>query len=241
MSRKGTANLYHRWNPAIAEKIYAFVRAGCFPHVAAQAAGLPLDVFKRWFSSGNSRQSHFHVFRLKLLEAQAQARVAAEIETYRQQPEVWLRHGPGKETTDSPGWSNPVKAIIHNSSQSLNVLLTPELAGIFGSVFQLLAPYPDALKAVQLGLANLPLGRRPMGTSSLRKVENEHEQKNTTHENRIKTREMWVERAALMRKAKRVQAPIVGVECVKSETAPIAAVECSKANNPFDPADSSRT
>jgi len=188
-NRRGIPNHFTRWNPLIAEKIYAFVRAGAFPHIAAQAAGLPLNVFHLWMKRGDLRYSIFRQFKLHLLECQAQARVGAEISTYQDNPEVWLRQGPGKDAIDNPGWSHAAKAIIHNSSQTLNLVLTPELAAIFGSVFQILSPYPDALKAVQIGLANVPLGKQSVANRSRKMLEVKNEAINASHENRRETRE----------------------------------------------------
>ena len=42
----------YRLTPALQEKIVAYIRAGGFPHVAAEAAGLPRRVFERWLERG---------------------------------------------------------------------------------------------------------------------------------------------------------------------------------------------
>jgi len=187
--RRSSPNLYNRWNPALAERIFTFVRAGAFPHIAAQAAGLPLKIFRDWVQRGTSRPySIFRHFVIKLHEAASQARLAAEIKVFQDKPEVWLRHGPGKELADSAGWSSAVKPQINQSNQTLNFLLTPELAGVFGSLFQVLSPHPEALAAVQTALAGVPMPGK-LYKEPLRRVEALNVKNNETHENRVKAKE----------------------------------------------------
>ena len=40
--------------PAVEKIILAYVRAGGFPHVAAEAAGVPRDLFDEWMRKGEA-------------------------------------------------------------------------------------------------------------------------------------------------------------------------------------------
>ena len=39
-----------------AQQILSFIRAGAFPLVAAEAAGVPREVYQKWIDSGESRR-----------------------------------------------------------------------------------------------------------------------------------------------------------------------------------------
>ena len=43
--------------PELQGRIVAFVRAGGYPHVAAEAAGVPRHVFERWLKRGGRRKA----------------------------------------------------------------------------------------------------------------------------------------------------------------------------------------
>jgi hypothetical protein len=70
-------------------------------------------------------------------------RVAAEIKAFGEQPIAWLKSGPGKERADNPGWTTTVKPSA-KSSQTINILLTPDGQRLVMTLLQLLAPYPEA-------------------------------------------------------------------------------------------------
>jgi hypothetical protein len=140
----------------IQQEICQFIQAGGFPHVAASAAGIPASEFEKWMQLGDVTKKLHHrkpyiAFRLAVLQAQAQARLAAEIQAHQDSPLVWLKQGPGKETPTSTGWTVPVKptAITH---QQINLLLSPEMQGIFLALLQILAPFPEARAAVAKAL-----------------------------------------------------------------------------------------
>jgi hypothetical protein len=44
------------------------------------------------------------------MQARAQARLKAEMDTRAKSPRDWLRLGPGREQPGRPGWTNPAKA-----------------------------------------------------------------------------------------------------------------------------------
>jgi hypothetical protein len=94
---------------AVVHQIIQYVRAGGFPHVAAEAAGIPAEVYHVWLRRGAGRSDN-KLYRLLLhgvRRARAEARLAAEVTLFKEDPLSWLKHGPGKETADSPGWSSP--------------------------------------------------------------------------------------------------------------------------------------
>src|SRR5579871_2310399 len=98
----------HELTPRVQEEICAFVRTGSYPHVAAEAAGVPLKVFLRWMSWGKARRpvALYRQFVEALAQAQAIARLAAECRTFERAPLSWLRSGPGREVGKTPGWTN---------------------------------------------------------------------------------------------------------------------------------------
>src|SRR5437016_4320752 len=84
----------------LGQTVCAYVKAGGFPRIAAEAAGIPAAVFDDWLRLGGRKGCNPLYRRLKegVRQALAQARLAAEVEVYRQRPESWLRHGLGRET-----------------------------------------------------------------------------------------------------------------------------------------------
>ena len=102
----------YRLTLALQEKIAAFIRAGGFAHVAAEAAGLPREVFARWLERGEraGAPANYRAFARAIREAEAQARLQAELKVRGDKPLDWLKAGPGKANADNPGWSNPGKA-----------------------------------------------------------------------------------------------------------------------------------
>src|SRR5438105_11864897 len=97
----------YRLTPAIQQAIVAYTRAGGFPHVAAEAAGVPRAVFARWLRRGEGRRAkaRYRAFADAVRQAAAQARLGAEVSVRNDKPLDWLRSGPGRETADVPGWT----------------------------------------------------------------------------------------------------------------------------------------
>jgi hypothetical protein len=93
--------------PEVARLIVSYVRAGGYPHVAAEAAGVPREVFEEWLRRGEERGGRppFREFRRDLLQAHAQARLKAEVAALEDRPLDWLKFGPGKETAAAGGWT----------------------------------------------------------------------------------------------------------------------------------------
>jgi hypothetical protein len=101
----------YRLTPEIEQRIVGFIRAGGFPWVAAEAAGIPRKIFQLWLRRGKKPRAKklYRNFYHGVLEARAQARLSAELETRKNDPRFWLRHGPGREKAGTPGWANPTK------------------------------------------------------------------------------------------------------------------------------------
>lgn len=92
--------------------IVAYVRAGTYDHVAAEAAGISVRTFHDWIARGEGRSprrsSALHrEFAAAVGKARAEARLAAETRVHQSNPTFWLSHAarskPGRE-----GWTEPV-------------------------------------------------------------------------------------------------------------------------------------
>ncbi len=149
----------HTLTSQIQNEICAFITAGGFPQIAAEAAGVPREVFKNWLEwgkkSGKGPYKKYRLFVEAVLQAVAQSRLTAEIKAHDDEPLRWLQQGPGKETSDSPGWSTPVKPSVNHTNNTINLLLHPEMQSLFAAILQVLAPYPEARRAVSEALAGV--------------------------------------------------------------------------------------
>jgi len=142
--------------------ICAFIRQGAYPHVAAQAIGLPAALYERWMNTGLVKtRSLFGMFRLAVLEAQAQARLKAEQALFEKDPVAWLRSGPGKERPGDPGWSSTPKPVVLPASQVSQVnVFSGELALTMQKLLAALAPFPEARLAAASVLGGV--GEQPI-------------------------------------------------------------------------------
>jgi hypothetical protein len=129
----------YQLTPALQQEILAYVRTGGYPHVAAEAAGVPRHVFERWLTRG--------AFARVVRQAHAQARLRAELAILADKPLDWLKAGPGKETADGPGWTNPAKPRAADD-EGREAQLLAEVLDLFQRCVQLLAPFPEARAAV---------------------------------------------------------------------------------------------
>ncbi len=96
--------------PALHAAIVAYIRAGAFEWVAAEAAGIHRATYYRWMDRGREATSGiYREFYDAVTEARAQARIAAEVQVRQDNPLAWLRYGPGRVSpggrtaTSSPG------------------------------------------------------------------------------------------------------------------------------------------
>jgi hypothetical protein len=134
-----------RLTPALREQIIAAIRAGGYPHVAAGAWGVPKDVLDDWLKRGDDADARepYRSFAHDVRQAFAQARLCAEMAVYKDEPKIWLIHGPGRETDDQPGWSVSVKP-SEAAAQERNALCDPELMALFRAILHALTPFPEA-------------------------------------------------------------------------------------------------
>jgi hypothetical protein len=150
----------------VQRNICAFITAGTFEHVAAEAAGIPRETYEDWLRLGNptgrlrpGKRSQWKPHKLytpfwyAVLKAKAHARLKAEMAALAEDPVAWLKSGPGKDKPNDPGWSSSIRPVVRESNTQVNVLLSPELQGVFGSILQVLAPFPEARAAVSEALA----------------------------------------------------------------------------------------
>ncbi|HEY7309459.1 MAG TPA: hypothetical protein VH643_08890 [Gemmataceae bacterium] len=152
---------------ALQEQIVAFIRAGGYPHVAAEAAGLPREKFERWMRRGQRRDAppNYRAFARAVHEAEAQARLHAELQAAKEKPLDWLKAGPGKDRAANPGWTSsgkpPGKSADGPDKEAL-MRMWCEMLDLFGRCAERLEPYPEARAALAAWLKTLtpPPGKR---------------------------------------------------------------------------------
>jgi hypothetical protein len=136
----------------VQNQICACVLAGGERHAAAEAAGIPRPVFEEWLRRGRRRGGGRRCRELlrAVRQAEATARLAAEMKTFKGQPLDWLKSGPG-------GWGRAAA-----EPRAVEPLLVPVLRAFLARLLEALAPYPDARRAVarlveeQPGLLHVP-------------------------------------------------------------------------------------
>jgi hypothetical protein len=141
--------------PELQGRIVAFVRAGGFPHVAAEAAGVPQHVFERWLKRGGRGKVRqpYRDFADAVREAAAQARLKAEVGVFDKRPLDWLKCGPGKETPRRPGWSAAPRAQPAAPRDAGEVLALRAVQELFGDLLKSLEAEPE-VRAKAAGLAD---------------------------------------------------------------------------------------
>jgi hypothetical protein len=146
-----------RLTPAMRQDIVSTIRAGGYPHVAAEAWAVAKDRFDDWLKRGglDGAREPYRSFARDVRQAFAQARLRAEIAIHTDEPKTWLIHGPGRETEARPGWSVSVKPAA-TTPELRNVLLDQELMAIFRAILNALEAYPEA--RVQMAKTLLDLG-----------------------------------------------------------------------------------
>src|SRR5262245_1528001 len=153
----------HQLTPEIQRQICGFILSGTFPHVAAEAAGVPQKVFERWMKWGRAARPVplYRDFYEAVCQAQAQARLVAENHAFTHATITWLKSGPGKETARAPGWTSPVRprplpeVPRQMSVDRLQTLITVLLTA--------LKPFPEARAAAADALDAYDWGKEPMG------------------------------------------------------------------------------
>ena len=128
------------------------IRAGGFPRVAAAAFGIPSDDFDQYLLLSERKKPRppraVRGLAQRVRQAQAQARLKAEVTMLQERPDLWLRSGPGKERQGDPGWTSPAKPIVLNDQRSITVLGSPQGQQMLGLIFQVLSRFPEARAAL---------------------------------------------------------------------------------------------
>lgn len=142
-----------RITPALTEQIAGAIRAGGYPYIAAEAFGVPKEMFDDWLERGNRKNAWepWRTFAREVRKAAAHARLFAEIEGYKKNPKLWLVNGPGRESEQRPGWSVSGKPVEINV-ETINILEFPVVLELFQTVIKVLAPFPEARAAVALAM-----------------------------------------------------------------------------------------
>src|SRR5437667_3761511 len=88
----------------LAARVLSYIRSGGYPIVAAEAAGVPGEVFLQWIEWGEKKRARapYRSFALGVRQAAAQGRLVAELAVHDKDPKYWLAHGPGKESVHNP-------------------------------------------------------------------------------------------------------------------------------------------
>lgn len=139
--------------PKAQAEICAFIKAGGFPAVAAEAAGISKQVFEQWMAIGSRShckrgQQIYKDFVAAVHQAQAIARLNAEIQAHENDPVQWLKCGPGKDSPDMPGWSTGVKPVLNAVNSRINILMDPSMQDTVSKLLKALEKHPDARLAV---------------------------------------------------------------------------------------------
>ncbi len=133
------------FDPAAVTQTLAYIRAGGYPHVAAAAAGVPPRVFRVWLERGerDDAREPYRGFVAGIVQASAQSRLVAEHAVLQKDPKFWLKHGPGKETPESPGWSGEVKPVVRKAEER-PILERPEWQVVWPAVEEVCGRFPEA-------------------------------------------------------------------------------------------------
>jgi hypothetical protein len=149
------AALRFRVTEALVADIASRVQGGAFPHVAAEAAGIPAEVFQDWMERGSrpGAREPYRSLAERVRHAHGHARCMAEVGLRKNEPKSWLLNGPGKNSDALPGWSTPVKGQPGADREAFNALLDARVQALLAALLTALEPYPDARAAVAAALA----------------------------------------------------------------------------------------
>lgn len=130
----------YQLTPAVETLIVASIRGGGYAHMAAETAGIPRDEFDLWMKRGaRSARPPYRHFWEHVMQAKAQARLGAEMEVRRDDPNFWLRHGPGKEPSEAPGWADARHARKRRKRSTRD-----SLTRLLPALLDALTPFPEA-------------------------------------------------------------------------------------------------
>ena len=86
-------NRRHTLTPEVTQIICGYVLHGGSPDVAAEAAGIPVEIFKRWITKGEAQKARepYRSFASQVRQALAQCMLMAEINVRKKDPLFWLQ------------------------------------------------------------------------------------------------------------------------------------------------------
>ncbi len=153
-------------------RIAALIRHGAYPHVAAEASGVPRRVFVAWLRRGRKRGARgaYRAFAAAVREAAAQCRAAAEMAIRQNGPLNWLKHGPGRERAGLPGWAGPARPRAARAKGA------EDSAAALAALLEALAPFPEARAAAARALARVSGGPESSGKALDRAEEGRHDE-----------------------------------------------------------------
>jgi hypothetical protein len=146
----------------LADRVLSYIRSGGYPLVAAEAAGVPGEVFLEWVEWGEKQEAGepYLGFARGVRQAAAQGRLVAELAVHEKDPKYWLTHGPGKETGHNPGWTGEVRPSGKQESAGQAGNTDAQWQTLYALLMHALAEYPEARLAVAQALRELPVVRR---------------------------------------------------------------------------------
>ncbi len=116
--------------------------------MAAAAFGVSRSLFRKWLRWGDAgKNGTYRAFALNVAQAQATARLTAEMQAHQKDPRMWLRADPAaKPPTPKAGR----RFVRPQAKQRNNVdpFAVPAFVAFLATLRATLTPYPDALKAV---------------------------------------------------------------------------------------------
>jgi hypothetical protein len=130
---------------ALTARVAAYIRGGAYPEVAAQAAGIAPGRLRRWLARGAKKgaSAPLKAFCQAVKQAEAVARLQAEVAALKAKPLDWLRHGPGRPREDRDGWTAAARA------ERTTETTEPELPwALVHELVTRLEPWPEARVAV---------------------------------------------------------------------------------------------
>lgn len=102
------------------QRFLATIRVGAFLWVAAESIRISVGAIHNWLNKGETAKGGiYRRFYLDVMQAQAQARLTTEIQVRKDNPEFWLRNGPGKSRPGKPGWTETT--VVEHGDQPLQV------------------------------------------------------------------------------------------------------------------------
>lgn len=146
------------YDPRLADRILSYIQSGGYPLVAAEAAGVPGEVFLQWMEWGEKKRARepYRSFARGVRQAVAHGRLIAELAVHEKDPKFWLTHGLGKPTADAPGWTGEVKASTTQDAAEHAGHRDAQWQTLYTVLMRALAEFPEARLAVAQALRDGP-------------------------------------------------------------------------------------